>query len=66
MLQGASVFLMDEVTSDLDDISRERIWQIILGLAEEHIVINVTHYGEYMESNREIFMISEGKAKRVG
>lgn len=66
LLQGASVFLMDEVTSDLDDISRERIWQIILGLAEEHIVINVTHYGEYMESNREIFMISEGKAKRVG
>ncbi len=60
------MFLLDEVTSDLDDISRKRVWQIILELAEEHIVINVTHYGEYIESSREIFTISEGKAKRVG
>ena len=66
LLQGASVFLLDEVTSDLDDISRKRVWQIILELAEEHIVINVMHYGEYIESSREIFTISEGKAKRVG
>lgn len=66
LLQEARVYLLDEVTSDLDDISRERIWQIILELAEEHIVINITHYAEYMESSKEIFMISEGKAERVG
>lgn len=26
----------------------------------------ITHYAEYMESSKEIFMISEGKAERVG
>lgn len=57
LLQKAQVYLLDEVTSDLDDISRERIWNIILGLAEEHIVINVTHYAEHMKNSKEIFMM---------
>lgn len=61
MLQRAQVYLLDEVTSDLDDISRDRIWQIILKLAEEYIVINVTHYAEYKESSKEIFVLSEGR-----
>ena len=60
LLQKAQVYLLDEVTSDLDCISRDRIWQIILKLAEEHIVINITHYAEHIDNSKKIFVLSEG------
>jgi len=57
LLQKAQVYLLDEVTSDLDCISRDRIWQIILKLAEEHIVINITHYAEHIDNSKKIFVL---------
>lgn len=58
---GTDEVTEDEVSSDLDDVSRDRIRKMILRLAEEHIVINVTHCAEYMEDSKEIFVLPEGK-----
>lgn len=43
MLTGASIFVLDEITSGLDDISSNNIYDVIQKLLPEKIIILVSH-----------------------
>lgn len=66
LLQDASLYLLDEVTSDLDALSKEKICDLIEKLGKNNIIINVTHDKEFMMRSKKIFLLDKGRIVAAG
>jgi ATP-binding cassette, subfamily A (ABC1), member 3 len=67
LVGGASLCLMDEVTTGLDPLSRRRIWNIILAERAKRSMVITTHFLDEAEVLADtIAMISRGHLKCLG
>ncbi len=58
--ENTSLYLLDEVTSDLDGEAEKNIADILEKVAETAIVINVSHKKELLKRSKDIFVIEDG------
>lgn len=62
----ASLYLLDEVTSDLDGRAEKNVADILEKLAENTIIISVSHKKELLKRSKEIFVLQDGKIADQG
>ena len=62
----ASLYLLDEITSDLDGIAEKNICDLVEEIAKHAIIICVSHKEELLKRSRKILVIEEGKVMDTG
>lgn len=61
ILSGASLFLLDEVTSDLDGAAEKKVCELIEELAKDAIVLNIAHKEESLKHSKKVLYIENGE-----
>ena len=61
LLRPSLLYLLDEVTSDLDGVAEKRVCDLIEELAEKAIVINVSHKIESLKRSKKIIVMEQGR-----
>ena len=64
---GADFIFLDEPSTGLDPISRQELWNVLIGLGRERFVFLTTHYLEEAESVADrIGILDDGKLMALG
>jgi len=66
LLHDAAVYVFDEVTSNIDSESEERIMSAIRSLAEEKAVLMISHRLENVKSADKIILLDSGRISESG
>lgn len=66
ILRNSSLYLLDEVTSDLDGAAEKVICDVLGELGEKAIVISVSHKEEVLKRSNQIFLLSNGEIVASG
>lgn len=66
ILSKAEILLFDEVTSNLDDETAEKIEKIIIDLKKDHTICLITHKPEFMNISDRIIVLDKGKVVAKG
>lgn len=66
MLSNASLFLFDEITSDMDGYSEKEVMQILEHLGKKHLIILVSHRINTVTRAKKILMIQDGQVAAQG
>lgn len=64
--KDVSLYLLDEVTSDLDGGAEKQIAEQLERVAKNAIVISVSHKEELLRRSKRIFVLYEGKITEAG
>lgn len=64
--KDVSLYLLDEVTSDLDGGAEKQIAEQLEKVARNAIVISVSHKEELLRRSKRIFVLDEGKITEAG
>ena len=66
LLHDASIYVFDEVTSNIDSESEEKIMDVIRGLAKEKTVLMISHRLENIKSADNIILLKNGRIAESG
>ena len=66
LLRDTSVYLFDEMTSDLDGAAEDMVCDILENIAEKAIVLNVSHKEEVLQRSQCIFVLDDGRIVASG
>ena len=66
LLHDASIYVFDEVTSNIDSESEEKIMDVIRGLAKEKTVLMISHRLENVKSADNIILLKNGRIAESG
>lgn len=66
ILRGASIWILDEPTSAIDAEAEERILGELQDLAENHVIIFISHRAWTLRSAREILVLDKGRVVQQG
>lgn len=66
ILQNSSIYLLDEVTSDLDGAAEKVVCDVLEELGKKAIVICVSHKEEVLKRSNQIFVLNNGEIVASG
>lgn len=66
LLRDTSVYLFDEMTSNLDGAAEDMVCDILENIAEKAIVLNVSHKEEVLQRSQCIFVLDDGRIVASG
>lgn len=66
LLSKSEILLLDEVTSNIDPSTTQKIGEILLDLKTDHTIILVTHKPEMMELADRVIVMDKGKIECKG
>lgn len=65
LLRESDILILDEPTSNIDDLSQKTIYELIMDYAKKHIVLLVTHDADMIKHCDEVYKIENGKFVKV-
>lgn len=66
LLTKATLFLLDEVTSDLDGVAEKKICELMEKLSQRAIIINIAHKPESLVRSEKVYFLEDGRIKDSG
>lgn len=66
LLSKAEILLLDEITSNIDPATTDRISKLLIDLKSDHTVVLVTHKPEMMEIADRVIVMDKGKCIAKG
>lgn len=66
LLKKPEIFLLDEITSNLDNYNEELIYQALQTLKDEIVIIQVAHKKEAILNSQYIYVLRDGKVESQG